>query len=281
MNVPPRIACVVAILLHAAPASGQNYYDLAFNNPVQQTNAPHSKLGDYYSGTTFDFLNVAPGSGQNVDVRLTVTDVTSPRYGYEGAVPDYSGVLGEPGGDLGLLFAYQGGSGPAGNFGPGSVTYNLEFFWGGSNFSDPFAIPDFRIMIYEVDGEGAQDEAVAVFADDGLVSYQLPSSTQVSVTDQGDGYLLFDAPGIEYGFTDPRAAFLLRYQNTSAISLQVIANTNNFSPNGNGVFIAIDGDLSTIDTGPLSAPVYVVPEPSAAGLLMLGAAGMLSRRRRS
>jgi hypothetical protein len=281
MNVPPRIACVVAILLHAAPASGQNHYDLVFNNPVQQANLDHSLLGDYYPGTTFDFLNVVPGSGQNVDMRLTVTNVTSPRYGYEGAVPDYSGTLGTPGGDLGLLYSYQGGSGPSGDFGPGSVTYNLEFFLGGSNFSDPFAIPDFRIMIYEVDGEVTQDEAVAVFADDGLVSYQLPDSTQVSVTDQGDGYFLFDAPGSNYPFTDPRTAFLLRYQNTSSINLQVIANTNQFSQQNNGVFIAIDGDLSTIDTGPLSAPVYVVPEPSAAGLLMLGAAGMLSRRRRS
>lgn len=280
MTVPPRIACVVAILIYAAPAYSQNYYDLVFNNPVQTTNAIHSRLGEYYTGTTFNFLNVAPGSGQQVDMRLTVTDVTSPRYVYNGAVPDYSGTLGEPGGDLGLLLAYQGGGGAAGNYGPGSVNYNLEFFRGGSNFSDPFAIPDFRIMIYEVDGEPTQGESVAVFADDGLVSYQLPTSTQVSVTDQGDGYLLFNAPGMDYDFTDPRTAFLLRYQNTSSISLQVIANTYSNSLNNNGVLIAIDGDLSTVNGGALSTPVYVVPEPSSAGLLMLAAAGFLIRRRR-
>jgi hypothetical protein len=279
MNVPPRFACVVAILLHAAPASGQNY-DLVFNNPVQQTNEFHSKLGDYYNGTTFEFLNVAPGSGQNVDMRLTVTDVTAPRYGYNGAVPDYSGTLDEPGGDLGLLFAYQGGSGTGGDFGPGSLTYSLEFFQGGGNFSDPFAIPDFRIMIYEVDGEPTQDEAVVVFADDGLVSYQLPGTTQVAVTDQGDGYILFNAPQVDYGFTDPRTAFLLRYQNTSSIRLQVVANTHNSSRDNNGVLIAIDGDLNTVNGGTLAPPVYVVPEPSAACLLILAAAGLLLPRRR-
>lgn len=280
MNVPPRFACVVAILLNAAPASGQSY-DLVFNNPVQQTNGTHSQLGNYYTGTTFDFLNVAPDSGQQVDMRLTVTDVTSPRYVYSGTAPDYSGTPGVPGGDLGLLYAYQGGGGATGNFGPGSVTYNLEFFQGGSNFSDPFSIPDFRIMIYEVDGEETQDESVVVFADNGLVSYQLPTSTLVSVTDQGDGYFRFNAPGSDAPFTDPRTAFLLRYQNTSSISLQVVANTKSNSQTLNGVFIAIDGDLSTINTGTMANPVYVVPEPSSTGLIMLAAAGLLIRRRRS
>ena len=279
MHIPPRFACVVAILLNAAPASGQTY-DLVFNNPVQQLNATHSQLGDYYTGTTFSFLNVAPGSGQQVDMRLTVTDITSPRYGYNGAVPDYSGTPGVPGGDIGLLYAYQGGVGPTGNYGAGSVTYNLEFFQGGSNFTDPFTIPDFRIMIYEVDGEPTQDEAVVVFADDGLVSYQLPTSSQVSVTDQGDGYFFFNAPGTDYPFTDPRASFLLRYQNTNSISFQVVANTHNTTQPNNGIFIALDGDLSTINPGTLNPAVYVVPEPSTAGLAMLAAAGALFRRRR-
>ncbi|WP_035602800.1 PEP-CTERM sorting domain-containing protein [Haloferula sp. BvORR071] len=278
MHIPPRVACVVAILLPAAPAFGQTY-DLVFNDPVQQTNATHAVLGDYYTGTTFDFLNVAPDSGQWVDMRLTITDITTPRYGYMGSVPDYSGTPGVSGGDLGLVYSYQGGSGGAGNFGPGSATYNLEFFQGGSNFSNPFAIPDFRIMLYEVDGEPTQDEGVMVFANDGLVSYQLPTSTQISATDQGGGQLLFSAPGIDTPFTDPSAAFLLRYQNTSAISLQVIANTYSGSPNNNGVLVAIDGDLSTILGGSLSAPVFV-PEPSVAGLAVLTAAGALFRRRR-
>jgi hypothetical protein len=278
MPIPPRIACVVAILLAAASASSQTY-DLVFNNPVQQTNATHAVLGDYYTGTSFDFLNVAPASGQWVDMRLTVADITTPRYGYMGAAPDFSGTPGVPGGDLGLIYSYQGGSGVGGNFGLGSATYNLEFFQGGSNFTNPFAIPDFRIMIYEVDGEATQDEGIMIFADNGLVSYQLPTSSQVSVTDQGAGQFLFNAPGIDYPFTDPRGAFLLRYQNTSSISLQVIANTHSGSPNNNGVLVALDGDFSTINPGSLSAPVYV-PEPSSAGLAMLAAAGAIFRRRR-
>ena len=279
MNVTPRVACVTALLLPAAPVFGQNY-DLVFNNPVQATNATHAVLGDYYTGSSFDFLNVAPNSGQSVDMRLTVVDITTPRYGYIGSVPDYSGTTGVAGGDLGLLYSYQGGAGVGGNFGLGSATYNLEFFQGGGNFTNPFAIPDFRIMIYEVDGETTQDEAILILGGDGLVSYQLPTSSQVSVSNQGEGQLLFSAPGIDYPFTDPRAAFLLRYQNTSSVSWQVIANTHSGSPNNNGVLVAIDGDLSTINGGSFAAPVYV-PEPSSAGLGMLAVAGTLLRRRRA
>jgi len=281
MNVPPRFACVVAILISAAPAYSQTYTDLVFNNPVQTTNAYHSQLGNYYTGTTFDFLNVAPASGQNVDMRLTVTGITSPRYTYNGSLPDYSGAEGEPGGDLGFLFAYNGGTGPSGDFGTGGLTYNLEFFRGGSGFTDPFAIPDFRIMIYDIDGEGSQDEAVAAFADNGLVSYQLFSTSEIAVADQGDGYFLFTGPGAVRDETDPRTAFILRYQNTSSIQLQMIANTKSNSPNNNGVFGAIDGDMSMIQSGSLAAPVFVVPEPSSLALAIMAAAGLAGRRRRN
>lgn len=280
MTVPPRFACVVAILLHAAPAYCQSYTDLVFNNPVQATNAYHSQLGYYYTGTTFNFLNVAPDSSQSVDMRLTVTGVTAPRYAYNGTLPDYSEAAGEPGGDLGFLLSYQGGAGPTGNFGSGGLTYNLEFFKGGSNFTDPYAIPDFRLMIYDIDGEGSQDEAVAAFADNGLISYQLSNANELAVTDAGDGYYLFAGPGIVRDETDPRTAVILRYQNTSAIQLQMIANTKNNSPNNNGVFVAVDGDLSMINAGSLAAPVYVVPEPSSTALFLLASGGLMARRRR-
>ena len=282
MKVPPRFACVVAavFLFAATSASGQNYTDLFFGNPVQATNGYHSQLGDYYTGTTFDFLDVAPSSGQGVDMRLTVTAVTSPRYSYEGALPDYSAAEGEPGGDLGFLLAYKGGAGSGGDFGPGSMTYNLEFFAGGSDFSDPFVIPDFRLMIYDIDGEGTQDESVAAFGEDGLLSYQLFSGTEIAVTDTGDGYFRFAGPGIVRDEDDPRTAFILRYQNTSSIRLQVIANTHPNSQNNNGVFGGIDGNLSLLNSSGLPAPVYLVPEPSSALLVALAAAAAAGRRRR-
>jgi hypothetical protein len=281
MKVLPRFACVVAMaLITAAPAYSQNYYDLVFDNPVQSTNATHSQLGDYYTGTTYDFLNVAPGSGQNVDMRLTATGITSPRYTYNGAVPNFGSVPGEPAGDLGLLFSYTGGTGPGANLGAGGVTYHLEFFSGGSGFSDPFSIPDFRLMIYEIDGESTQDEAVAAFDADGLVSYQLASSTSLSVQ-TGDGYRLFTGPGVDRPYSDTRTAVLLRYHDTSSINLQFLANTRSGSPNNNGVLGAVDGNMSFINTGSLAAPVYIVPEPSCAMLSLLAASALAGRRKRS
>ncbi len=282
MNVPPRFACVVAAvpLLAATPAMGQNHFDLVFDTPVQAVNDFHSQLGDYYDGTVLEFLNVAPESGHSVDMRITASGVTEPRYRHEGMVPGYSSTAGEPSGDLGLLLSYQGGAGTGGNFGPGSVTYELEFFAGGGTFTDPLAIPDFRIMIYDIDGDPTQDESIAAFAEDGLLSYQLFASSEIAVTDAGDGYFRFAGPGVTRDEDDPRTAFVLRYQNTSSIRLQMIANTHPDSPNNNGVFGAIDGDLSLIDAGTLGQEVYVVPEPSAAALLAFSLAGLAWRRRR-
>ena len=71
--------------------------NLVFSNPVQPTNgtAPGG-LGEWNTGTTLDFTNVAPGSGDNVDMRMTINGVTTPRYRYDGSLPDYSVCAGAP-----------------------------------------------------------------------------------------------------------------------------------------------------------------------------------------
>lgn len=258
----------------------QNPYDLVFNQPVQATNANNLSLGDYYTGTTFDFLNVVPAlEGGTIDMRVTITDITSPRYVFDGTLPDYSQAAGQPGGDLGFLYRYAGGSGAGGDFGEGGVTYQLEFFSGGSNFTDPYAIPDFRLMIYDIDGDPSQGESVTAFTGDGLTSYQLFDSTELSVTTGLDGSHRFSGPLDLLGEDDPGGAVILNYSNTSSIRLRMHANTSSMSQNNNGVFGAIDGDMSLIGSGSFGSPVMVVPEPSAALLGLLGCLPLLRRKR--
>lgn len=264
----------------AIQAHGQSYQDLVFNQPVQATNANHSTLGDYYTGTTFDFLDVIPSMAGSVDMRVTVTGITTPRYSFNGSLPDYSEAAGQPGGDLGFLYSYTGGAGGTGNYGEGGVTYELSFFSGGGTFTDPYAIPDFRLMIYDIDGEPSQSESVMAFTEDGLVSYQLFNSSALGVSVDENGGHRFDGPQSLLAENNPSGAVILNYSNASSVRLQMIANTNNLSPNNNGVFGGIDGDLSLIGSTNFGSPVMAIPEPSVAALL-LGALAAFRRRRRA
>ncbi|MFO1521277.1 MAG: hypothetical protein U1G05_04400 [Kiritimatiellia bacterium] len=145
--------------------------DLVFTNPVQPTNgtAPGG-LGPWNTGTTLDFTNVAPGSGDNIDMRMTITGVTTPRYRYDGSLPDYSSLPGQPAGDAGVVYTYVGGA----NYGEGGLMCTLRFFAGGGAFTTPVVLPEFRLLMYDIDGEAVQSESIRVFTADGF-SYQLPS----------------------------------------------------------------------------------------------------------
>jgi len=271
-----RSIVVAACVLSPVALQAQNYYDLDFSNPVQATNA-HDSLGNYYTGNTTDFTNVAPTSGKSVDLRARVTK-TAGNYSFVGTYPDYGSVTGEPSGDLGYRYQADG-------YGVGGITYNLGFYQGGGTFSNQLVVNDFRLMIYDVDGESWQSESVRVNTSDGFYGYQLPTSGGVTVRNEGNGNFLFTGPGVDRSETDSSGAFILYFRNTSSINLQMESNTyatvgGKAGPLPNPVFSAIDGDLSMLDGNTTSfGNVNVVPEPSIA-LLGLGSIIFFLRRKR-
>jgi hypothetical protein len=284
MVAPKKITHSLSFALAAVGAStprtsAQSFEGLVFNQPVQANNATHAQLGGYYTGTIFDFLDVAPASESSVDMRVTISEISASRYSLGGSFAGYGGTEGSPGGDLGFLYSYTGGSGAGGNFGVGGLTYQLDFYAGGGTFSTPHALSSFRLMIYDIDGEPSQAESVMAYAADGLASYQLSDSSALAVAAGGDGSYRFNGPLALFGQDDPDTAIILNYANTSSIRLRMMANTNAMSPNNNGVFGAIDGDLSSIDGSAFGAPVSAIPEPSTALFGLFGLFPLLRRRR--
>ncbi len=231
--------------------------NLVFSNPVQPTNgtAPGG-LGEWNTSTVLDFTNVAPGSGDDVDMRMTITGVTTPRYRYDGSLPNYSSLPGQPEGDAGVVYTYVGGT----NYGPGGLMCTLQFFQGGGTFTTPVVLPEFRLLLYDIDGESVQSESIRVFTADGFTSYQLPGvGGTTHVAEAGGATHLFTGPGGNVPEDDVTGAFILNYANTGLIRLQMVANTSSGN-NNNGIFTGIDGDLSLIggNTGAFDDPVDVL-----------------------
>lgn len=250
------------------------YYDLKFDHLKEATNGNHSQLGAYYDGTTLHFLNVAPNSGKSIDLRITVTDITS-RYAYLGSFPNYNNAPGQPEGDLGILYEFNSHS-----YGAGGITYNLEFFEGGDLFETPFVVPDFRLLVYDVDGESGQSESVRVSLDDGFAGYLISSTTSMRVTDEGSSFL-FTGPGVDYAEENTDSAFVLYFENTSSVSLQLLANTTS-GWRRNAVFAALDGDLSLVRDDPAwDDSVSITPEPGSSLLVVSAFTLMLLLRRRA
>ena len=237
---------ILAVLL-ALPLPVYSQIDLSFANLMESTDVPNPPfgLGPGYSGTTMHFTDVAPGSGLSVDMLVTVTNVSTPQYYYEVSIPDYKSTTGtEPNGDLGYLYYHDDGSGGSS---VGGLFYNLEFFEGGGTFTTPKTMPAFQFLIYDVDGESVQSEAVRVFSLDGFVGYGITAGG-VTVQDNGFAYL-FTGPGTNRQEDDPSGAFVLIYENTSKVTFQMESDTDDSDAdsNDNPVFSAIDGDLSLIN----------------------------------
>lgn len=266
-----RVAALALLVIAGTvmPAAAQQSVDLDFSNPTTSSNGSDS-LGTYWNSSVLSFTNVGSLNGTNIDLRVTATAWGS--FSFTRQYADYSNAVSQPNGDLGFMYTSTGN-------GSGGLHYQLEFFESGSNYTTAIVIPEVKLLIYDVDGEPAQSEKLRVYDADGLFAYQTGTAVS-SVTDAPfAGGVLFTGPGSNYSETDPTGAVILTYRYTDSILLDFESTT--FSGgSGNGVFSAVDGDLSMLngDTSGFENP-QVVPEPSGALLLCITGMLVIFRRR--
>jgi hypothetical protein len=223
-----------------------NYYNFGFG-PGITSNVIHYK-------------NVGTSGGVSIDAVVTAA-VTGANYSFSEHVYNYSAnTAGQPTGDAAFLYQIA-----AGATGIGGMTYKIDLFQSGSNYSTAYVAPDLRFLVYDVDGEASQGEALRVAkgtGTGGLVGYQVGNSTTAPlpliVTDNPTDYL-FSGRNVNLAESNTSGGVLLYFQNTSSITFGFEANTNTAStvptgaqayptgsPTGNAVFSAIDGDVSLI-----------------------------------
>jgi hypothetical protein len=273
---------VIQILLLAPlTASAQNILPLDFSQNVQDTDAIYpnnSTLGpEYYSGHTFDFVNVTTANGHSIDARVTILG-TAGGYEFVGWLPDYNSDAGEPQGDLGVYYKHDGDfSAPL-----GGIAYTLSFYEGGGAFTNAAVLSDFRLLIYDHDGEPGQSESIRTYEADGFAGFQIRDGSGIHSHHEGDTWR-FDAGGQGLSETGPEGSFIAYYQNTSSIRFDMFSTTSPSNPAGNsGIFAAFDGNLSL--TGGLTtnfAAFVPVPEPSSASLTAAAISLSLLRRCRT
>lgn len=321
------------IILLASRLSAQEphqLWDFVFNDRVGGNSGlvTGSDLGPIDPGSSIRFYNIAPTSGSRINLQIEATPFLQldPRASvpsdfdhpvtsrWDGFFPNYkSNSLGEPNGDLGFLYTIDGGTeapGTAENYDPALNSANvngahLRFsFFSDDAFTTPVALPSFRILVYDVDGdsypkETGQMESVRAYGADGFIGYQLGAVGEVLP-------LLVDEDGVESRTfigrrenlpeTSPEAIALLWFENTTAFTLTLETVTWGWAQN-NPVFTAIDGDLSNFtgrsagngDVIPVEdwfaefVPIVpvTIPEPGTYALLaMSGIAVVILRRRR-
>ncbi len=280
---PPRCYLTILMTIGILPgmALAQNFLPLDFSQNVQQNNSIYpnnSTLGpEYYSGLTMDFINVTNQNGQVIDARVTVLG-TAGNYNFVGYIPDYNQSVGQPEGDLGVYYRHDGDfTAPT-----GGIAYTLSFFEGGGTFSTAAVLSDFRILIYDHDGEPGQAESIRTYNSDGFTGHQNYNGSGITALDEEDSWR-FDSGGMNKPEDGPQGGFLAYYQNTSSIRFDLFATTLPSNPAGNnGIFVAFDGDLSLTNGQTGNFGTFVpVPEPSAFSLTACALTMVMMRRRRS
>ena len=280
---------VCLILSGSLPVRAQNFTDIDFSRNIQATNAVNpnnSTLGpDYYAGLQLDFADVAwfQGASLGVDARVEINYVVnnnpiSPGYEFVGYIPDYNQASNQPEGDLGVYYKSQLN---LQNQTIGGITFTISFFESGSNFSVARELMDFRLLMYDHDGEPGQSESIRLYGSDGLTGYQLGSGSGIHTHHENDT-VRFDSRGEGHPEDSADGGFIAYYHNTSVVRFDMFATTETWLPAANnGIFAAIDGDLSL--TGGSTAgfnPYVPIPEPSFAAIAAGAAACGLFRRSR-
>jgi uncharacterized repeat protein (TIGR01451 family) len=262
-----RVTFLLAAL--AAPQLGHAepvplHFD-TFTPDTNITNMNHELGPGYTGGLTMNFLHVATCEGKTIDARVTAVVRPGTEFATgatnrttRGYIPNYKATTpGQPTGDLGFLYAGVGESTPG-------ITLTISFFDGTGDrrgtFREAYAVPDLRLLVYDVDGEPAQAEWFDASYADGLYSYATGTrAAKVTATPTATG-VHFVGPGKDFRETDTSGAVLLRYCSTSRITLAFGAEQ--CKAGKNPVFSAIDGDLNLPVTGEFQTP-KVVPAPRA------------------
>lgn len=257
-------ACAFASTANA----GVSYTGLNFSNWIDEGGATLAFGGNTYEkNLTMKFTNVANVNGVAIDATITASAITG-NGDWGGISANYNGGPSEPRGDIALYYL--------GDAGTSYFTYTLQFFVGGSSFTQRQAIESFRLMMYDVDGDANQDEFATAYMADGLVGYA--RGPLMKATESADS-VRFEGPGANQDETDTDGAFFLYYANTDTVNIRM----ENFTTGAanNGVFSALDGDSSLLPfmTGGFTPVTPVVPTPGAVALL--GLAGAFGRRRRA
>lgn len=220
--------------------------DLDFSNHIESTNLS-TWAGPSYDGTVIHFLNVGTHNGKTIDAKVTSEVFGDATFLFH--TPDYKEGPDQPDGDIGFL--YQTNSA-----GAAGLIYTFEFYDGtdglSGTFSEPYTVPEFDMIGYDIDGEPVQSEQVRVFKSEGFYSYQTGSagaSLTAEESEDGDS-VLFSGPGTNYSETDTSGAVKFTFKNTSIVTLQFETVTTSGSSFPNPIFSAFDGnwDLSGFTT---------------------------------
>jgi hypothetical protein len=217
--------------------------DLNFNTTTQtqvNTNPFNFNFGPGVSSNVVNYTNVASG----IDVRITAT--TSTGYSFVEHIPNYSTTnpAPQPVGDA--AFLYQSN---ATTTGAGGMTYKMDFFATDGithNFTTAYTAPDLRFLVYDVDGESTQGEAVRIAKGAGLFGYQVGNTTQALIpTEDGSSYL-FSGRDVNVAETNTAGSTILYFKNVNSVTFGFEADTRSSNGSANPVFSAIDGDVSLI-----------------------------------
>ena len=161
------------------------------------------------------YLNVASG----VDARVTAT-VTGVNYSFSAHTPNYSSNLAQPNGDIAPIYEIA-----ANQIGAGAMTYKIDLFNSGSNFTTAFTAPELRFLIYDVDGEASQGEAVRIARGGGFVGYQVGNTAQALAVTSDATSFLFSGRNVNIPETNTDGAAIFYFQNTNSATFRFEANT--------------------------------------------------------
>lgn len=260
-----QLMCIASTTIACADVS------LDFSNNVVPTDSNFAQLGDYISSTSpsggfTSFEEVAPG----IDAQVTGFVVGS-GHTYVGLFPDFQ--------NDNLGFLYNGVQDDT----LGGIQVTVQFFEsdgivnGLTQLATPRNLSSFELTFHDIDGEPTQTEYLQAFLADGLNSYQVSQVDPLQVANN-DVVYQFRGNGVNLDEDDASGATILRYIDTSSVTVNLFAQTVSGAPNL--VFQAIDGDGDTHDRSAFAPRVFVAaPEPSSAMLTFVLAMSLISCRK--